>query len=432
LEQFIKSFSGFNGTNLYVEGIAPGSNTLSWAYSGQSDCVDVINVTVVDVEFQREGICSGFDDTLVPPWIMVPVNDVNTTLAVIDPSSAASHINFICLDTDTATLTPSTASITPQIVSLTGMAHGDTTVQTQLSDPYSVCAILNVSVKRRIDKTIAIHAITEENDDVQVIPVGQGQPNQICVTAGTNGVLNSITNGDDVVTGNTITTGPNGICETSSSGDDVQVIAVGNGKAYAVGVVPGVNNFRDTPTASGDDAINGNNINTGTDGICNTSANASNLIPMNVPSASDLQEYLNNSTWGKQANIHFSVSRYDSTINYDLNRDANLADPWAYSTTWAEINVITATAQVASVDYNIYYVKNYEYPVALSDPQRGEAWVGDSHGGSTEYVTAHETGHLLGRMGHVGTRVGIELMGNTDSSASPCQIIKTDWDYVNP
>ncbi|MDR0994532.1 MAG: hypothetical protein LBN38_08250, partial [Verrucomicrobiota bacterium] len=50
LEQFIKPFSGFNGTNLYVEGIAPGSNTLSWAYSGQSDCVDVIKATVLKVD----------------------------------------------------------------------------------------------------------------------------------------------------------------------------------------------------------------------------------------------------------------------------------------------------------------------------------------------------------------------------------------------
>ncbi|MDR0993149.1 MAG: hypothetical protein LBN38_01065, partial [Verrucomicrobiota bacterium] len=50
LEQFIKPFSGFNGTNLYVEGIAPGSNTLSWSYSGQSDCVDIIKTTVLKVE----------------------------------------------------------------------------------------------------------------------------------------------------------------------------------------------------------------------------------------------------------------------------------------------------------------------------------------------------------------------------------------------
>ena len=50
LAQFSTPFSGFNGTNLYVEGIAPGSNTLSWGYSGQSDCVDVIKVTVLKVE----------------------------------------------------------------------------------------------------------------------------------------------------------------------------------------------------------------------------------------------------------------------------------------------------------------------------------------------------------------------------------------------
>lgn len=294
------------------------------------------------------------------------------------------------------------------------------------------CATLNVAAKARIDKTIAIHAITEENDDVQVIPLGQGEPNQTCITAGTNGVLNSATNGDDVVVGSTISTGPNGICETSASGDDVQVIPVGNGKAYATGVSPGANNFRDTPATAGDDAINGDNINTGADGICNTTANATNLVPFNVPTANALEFYLNNTTWGKQANIHFTVSRYDAIVNYDLNRDAQLADPWAYSATWTEINTITATASTASVDYNIYYVKNYEYPVALSDPQRGEAWIGDYHLGSTDYVSAHEIGHLLGRVGHAGARIGIELMGATDSSASPCQIIKVDWDYVNP
>jgi hypothetical protein len=50
LEQFIKPFSGFNGTNLYVEGIAPGSNTLSWSYSGQGDCVDRIKTITIKVE----------------------------------------------------------------------------------------------------------------------------------------------------------------------------------------------------------------------------------------------------------------------------------------------------------------------------------------------------------------------------------------------
>ena len=432
LAQFSRPYNVFTTTNLYLEGVTPGSNTLAWTYSVQTNCTDKILVTVVKVEFQRDGNCSGYDDTLNPPWIMSPVSDTNTALALIFPASAADQVSFISLNVGKATVSPASANTSPQVVSLTGVSHGNTAVQSRLSSMNYLCAPLNIAAKTHIDKTVAIHAITEENDDVQVIPLGQGQPNQICITSGTNGILNSVTNGDDVVVGSTITTGPNGICETSASGDDVQVIAIGKGKAYSVCVESGINNFQDTRFALGDDTIVVDNITTGADGICNTVANSLNLVPVNVPSAGALEYYLNNSTWGKQANIHFTVTRYDTVINYDLNRDGQLADPWAYSTTWNEINTITATAKVTSVNYNIYYVKNYEFPVALSDPQRGEAWVGDYHQGSTEYVTAHEVGHLLGRVGHQGARVGIELMGATDSPASPCQIIKVDWDYVNP
>jgi hypothetical protein len=78
LEQFIKPFSGFNGTNLYVEGIAPGSNTLSWSYSEQSDCVDAIKATVFKVDTEclaaaplpqtrtRIGVCEQVSLTLQP------------------------------------------------------------------------------------------------------------------------------------------------------------------------------------------------------------------------------------------------------------------------------------------------------------------------------------------------------------------------------
>ncbi|MGD9780657.1 MAG: lamin tail domain-containing protein [Kiritimatiellia bacterium] len=50
LAQFYVPFAGFNGTNLYVEGIFPGVFSLQWSYSGQSDCEDVIQVTVVRLE----------------------------------------------------------------------------------------------------------------------------------------------------------------------------------------------------------------------------------------------------------------------------------------------------------------------------------------------------------------------------------------------
>lgn len=250
--------------------------------------------------------------------------------------------------------------------------------------------------------------------------------------------MDSTPGGDDQVAGATITTGADGICNTAVSGDDVQTIAVGNGKANENCVTAGTNAKRDTKT-SGDDTVVGENITTGPDGICNTSANATDVSPVNVPSAAALQTYLNDTAWGKQANVHFTVTRSDSTVNFDLDLDGMLDDPYATPTggpkspqEWGEINEVTAAAKDAGVDFNIYYVKDYEYPVALSDPTRGEAWVGDLHSGSTEYVTAHEVGYLIGRVGHAGAAIGVDLMGATDSGASPCRIIKVDWDYVNP
>ena len=53
LAQFSRPYNGFTATNLYMEGIAPGSNTLSWSYSEQTNCVDPIMVTVYRVEIDR-------------------------------------------------------------------------------------------------------------------------------------------------------------------------------------------------------------------------------------------------------------------------------------------------------------------------------------------------------------------------------------------
>lgn len=49
LAQFIRPYNGFTATNLYVEGIAPGSNTLAWTYSAQTNCADKIKLTVLRV-----------------------------------------------------------------------------------------------------------------------------------------------------------------------------------------------------------------------------------------------------------------------------------------------------------------------------------------------------------------------------------------------
>jgi len=95
---------------------------------------------------------------------------------------------------------------------------------------------------------------TAIEDDVQIIAVGYGEPNQTAITAGQNGVLNTQPSGDDIIKDSTIITGPNGICNTTASGDDVQVIPVGQGKPYTITVTAGADNFLHA-SKSGDDEL---------------------------------------------------------------------------------------------------------------------------------------------------------------------------------
>ena len=54
LAQFSRPYNGFTTTNLYVEGVAPGSNTLSWSYSEQTKCTDQIKVTILKVDLDHD------------------------------------------------------------------------------------------------------------------------------------------------------------------------------------------------------------------------------------------------------------------------------------------------------------------------------------------------------------------------------------------
>lgn len=110
---------------------------------------------------------------------------------------------------------------------------------------------------------------TTAMDDVQVIPVGNGRPDRVCITAGVDTGLDTPPAGDDMIVGTSIMTGANGICDTIASVDDVQVIPFHQGEPNQICVSPGPNGILET-TPRYDDSVSGTSITTGPDGICQT------------------------------------------------------------------------------------------------------------------------------------------------------------------
>ncbi|AVP99941.1 hypothetical protein C7S18_00175 [Ahniella affigens] len=404
---------------------------------------DTIRVAVIEVKYARSTACDGFDGKPSPPWLLVATGRTNTADATIDPSTAATDVDFKSLNTGFATVSPATASASPQVVTVTGVAKGDTEIESK-NGTSSTFGSFKVAVKDRITKRVTIHAITEENDDVQTIPVGRGIPNQLCLRGGTNLTVDGTVTGDDVLvpgvpgpppTAATVHTGPDGICNSTGSGDDVQVLPVGNGQPSGSCVGVGANGFRDTVVLAllGDDVASGSStgVDSGPNGKCETAANTTNLVPTQVPNAATLQNHLNNDYWGKQTNVHFTVSARSQNVNFDLDRNGKLADPYLVSATWVEVDALRAAAQDTSADYNVYFVRNYEYPVALAERPRGESWIGDSKTASVYVITSHELGHLLGNLPDTLTD-NRDLMNKWIDGLSGCRIPQTEWNQANP
>ncbi len=120
---------------------------------------------------------------------------------------------------------------------------------------------------------------TKGGNDTQTLPVGRGHPDQTAITAGPNGTLDTTAAGDDGALGTIIHTGADGICQTPATGDDVQVIPVGSGQPNTVCVTAGTNLIT---IPAGDDATVGDKITTGANGECETTkaGNDVQVIPL--------------------------------------------------------------------------------------------------------------------------------------------------------
>jgi hypothetical protein len=126
-----------------------------------------------------------------------------------------------------------------------------------------------------MDNVSLVYWADGAEDDVQLIPVGSGSPNWPCVELLGGG---TVPGGDDQVLLGWILTGADGICQTAAAPPDLQIIPVGQGEPDQFCVGPGPNNVLETDPA-GDDTYSAGytNIHTGPDGICNTAANAGSI-----------------------------------------------------------------------------------------------------------------------------------------------------------
>lgn len=340
---------------------------LLWAGTVPEISIPKKKITAVKVSFEESMACSGFDSTVNPHSIMVPRNGNNISSATISPASVASKVGFLT-NVSNAVVSPNLAVASPQLISITGVTYSDSILEAKTTTSGRLGA-LDVDVKSLQNQTVAIHAITQNNDDIQVVPVGD--IGAVCVSPGPNGYINTIPVSDDIVSGGSILSGPNGRCETVS--------------------------------------------------------NSTPLSPANVPTAVELQVYLN-SIWKQQANISFTVTRNDFVVNYDLNRNGGVDA--ASSGFSMEENVIRAAAKDSSVDINIYYVNTYLLDSANAATAGKETFIQDSHDNSAVNITAHEVGHALG-IGYESND-SIDVMLSYSSVINPCNVKKTDWDTANP
>ena len=445
--------------------------------------------SVSSVELSEESECTGYDgveferqNSYHDRFFYVPKAGNNRLRAKIVPSGTTG--NFVLEPSEAnITLSHSTVSSTNSLL-ITVSANANATrhpgISVKAANPNSLtreAEQLRVEVLPRKEKNVVIYAVTEENDDVRVIPPGQGQPNTVAYvfSPGSNGFIDTVAQGDDWLApvpigqrppgydarSRRVFTGENGILETMPEGDDeiftsdskeemrlyAPISEFGTGQAEAVCITSGANRFLDTlPNPRSDDVEREDPndpslrvITAGPNGRCNTDANRTNVPPPALPNVQGLQDYLNNTTWGRQSNIFFTVTVGSPfTVNFDLNRNGELRDPRDSTDEAYAIKNFRRDPNA----YNLYYmgmrIEEFQggrlAAVAEhnSDTGEGNGWFGTD--GLSNQTTAHELGHMLGRNGHspTGETYWRDLMyPSIVSTVNQCRVREPDWNLVH-
>lgn len=337
------------------------------------------------IEFESN---AGFDNyerhhkenQLTVPWLTVP--EQNKVTMLYDPITAKVPLSVEFPNGKIGSVDPALTqgSFETLTIASNGPWAADEYDYTGKLKAHGVNALNLAVYKKRVLK-VAIHKVTLINDDVDSpIKHGEGKPNALCVRRGTSPIY-ATPLGDDLANPDgSINTGPNGICETTALNNDIQVIPVGQGEPNYTIIQPGPNNVLNTavndvgrsgPSAGdpgNDDLIVGNVINTGANGIRNTMKVEAQISSNNVPNQALIKSELDR-IFGKQANIFFTVTSYNTPlVAYDTFSPGGphvVDDLPNYifdfhsvdgNGTSAEEDVLFASSFDQQADLNIYYI----------------------------------------------------------------------------
>ena len=229
-------------------------------------------------------------------------------------------------------------------------------------------------------------------------------------------------------------------------------LLLGNGVPFGSCVSAGGNRLLDTRPNSNDvestDSLGHPVINSGADGRCDTRANNTNTPAPEPISAVALENFINNSIWGKQANYYVNINTTvrNAKINFDFNRDGFLDDPNAHGQ--AEYDAIrlsgNSSGRVPGSPVDMYFIgmpyKPVHDPVSNTDvaslaiTERGgfASIFGNEARALTTTTGAHELGHAMGDNHRFDRLYPDEFLGwmmysYDQPGTTPCRTGKPDW-----
>ncbi|MEZ5428182.1 MAG: hypothetical protein R2747_18070 [Pyrinomonadaceae bacterium] len=455
------SYTGDQPQQIQIRGLERSTSTnnvkLEARFDNNTQVEKDKGFTVSSVEFAEDDDCNGvdlveFDKTLDynERYLFIKRGNNNTIKMKVVPSGASGNFKLEPAEVNITLSQTTINSTSSQVVTVSANATASqtTNIKVKADNTSSLtreAEVLNIITDRQKGVTVELYAVSEDNDDVAAVPPGTGTPNTVAYvfSEGPNNFIDTVAGGDDWLAtvpigqrppgyssrSRRVITGANGILETLPQGDDAMysskddelmqlyapVTEMGNGLADIVCITSGPNNFLDSKVSRRDyEAVDPNNpslmvIMSGADGRCDTDVNDDDIEApgrMTNPSsaasfAEDLEDYLNDNIWLKQANVTVTVNPTVHPLdrNFDLDRDKELLYPGN-----TEYSRISSMQNPPVGTYNLYFTnlrvtQDDVLGISLRPGQHsyyGKQFWDLSNDNRRFSVIAHEIGHLFG------------------------------------